>query len=153
MAEEDKGSGREDTFGHGLEGDAFRLPTVPRYRKRSVLRGGVNKCFSRLLRIAPILGRERTRLASGALHNSLSTPPKRGVASPRGFEPPTYGLGSRCAGDASDREISALGIPLCSACRSACRSIDPQLADLVTAWPILPDAVRLAILALAESLE
>ncbi len=70
------------------------------------------------------------------------------MASPTGFEPVAFGLGKRCACDVSDCETGHLHVALCSACRSACRSLDPHLASLVTAWPSLPEELRLAILAL-----
>lgn len=70
-----------------------------------------------------------------------------------GFEPATYGLGNRPALAATDNTAAscdALVFDLAD-CLALLRRESPDLAAICEAWPILPEPIRRAVLALVNS--
>jgi len=77
-------------------------------------------------------------------------------ARPAGLEPATCGLEVGTAGDASPFETSGYGSPEPGWAQNGqqfkrdAAAIDPDLRTLIECWPMLPEAFKQAILALAK---
>ncbi len=70
-----------------------------------------------------------------------------------GFEPKTYGLKGRCSNSASTDSAATYANPPeeFTAWLTYLQRTSPDLAALVKAWPELPDAVRVGIVALVSA--
>ena len=72
---------------------------------------------------------------------------------PGGFEPPTYGLGNRCASpltidESNPSDITEKNLAFCLA---LLKQKSPDLALLVERWDDLPEAVKAGIVAMIDS--
>ncbi|MBM4225847.1 MAG: hypothetical protein FJ167_13985, partial [Gammaproteobacteria bacterium] len=86
---------------------------------------------------------QRTHHAS-IITKSAPRPKPRGTKiPPRGFEP--------SANLSQNLNNSQQGGAKCGALDSESRPIDPELAELVAAWPTLPEPIRAGILAMVRA--
>jgi len=71
-----------------------------------------------------------------------------------GFEPPTHGFSVRCSEDVSAEKTETCGNPaeaLTSNLTPESPKLPPDLAEIISAWPLLPEAIRAAILAIIRA--